>query len=1568
MATLRIIHKTWSTFWAICSILLVVLASCMIILFGGLQLNSVKQRLMQEAETTFNTRFQGHISINSLNGILPFQFLVQDVILYEDSTQSHILFEADTIYASVNPWKLFQNTVQVEAIRVQNPKVTINLSEPDAISNAFAPARIDTGLVQVSEAGNEERELEFLIPSVIIENGLVSLEGVRSVTGLDSLDDNIVLSNIELSSFIEYNRRQRFIDLNNLAFNTSQDEIKQMVVSGQVFNDDQFFEVNALQIRVDRSLARINAEADGVNLLSGELKDQFLASIFDLDIGEFQVQPDDWAFIVPELKEFSDPVRLTLHALGTRDSIAVEDLGISVGNTGLELFGYVYNPLNDNTLGYSSNFKVTDIDSLSLSRLPVHIPSHITSIISRSELTGTANGTLQEHEVRMDIQSLVGHFLAEGTIHARDGSSRYYGQFDVQQLNLDSFFPSHTVESRIGVSGGFDVYMLNRKLVEGRVTISSDSSTVNHLQVKNLTWTAHLEEETITTEVIGELQDGNYEASGTFDFSDRDSPLVAVNGTGRSVNLASILPSSAYPQTNLEAEFNLNVSGGTLDDIEGEFSLDIPFSLIEGDTLPPHQLYLDVLRAAGEERTIRLTSTVLDATVSGMFVPTEIWAMAPYWSTFLEQQIRHELLFESDSVMSYPDIPFATNQNIELQGRIKNLDILNRYITSLPSLRSRAIISANMNVDEENLLATLDFYDPEFRYGTIELDSVRFQTTGNARYGEPLTSFTNYQIQAEAVKASTSVLSMNQLDLYATLDQDLVTVTASADQIGENTFFGISSSGIVNERELLLKVDELSLGNQEYFWEQRGDPALRYRGGRKLFIDQFAFSNDDQIIEINGAFSPDLQDSVRYNIQNVNIRRISDLIEGRVDFGGRLNGQFVTRSLRQVPTIQGTVGIDSLTLDDELFGDISLSSKLNREEQQFDTRLMISTDPEKYPEYYEGNEREGQHVIISGFVKAPVNGVFPETDTLFYFDSDFESLDLWALLYATPKVFTATEGGAEGVGKVWGNMDDFDVEANLMLGNNEAVFLRPKFLNTDYYGQGTIRFTKDRGFIFDEVYLIDPSGGMATLSGTYDFNNFSRIHNMNLTVNMDEFQFLNSNFDPVLPFFGEAYGTSQIRIEGTNLRPSIRSEGPIIIGDYSEIGVPLLEETEFQEDNTFIRFVSSFEEESEERTNLEKTPQELAFEASQLSFLERFTLDLQFEAPTSMDVQLIFDPVTGDVIDVNGLGRIRVILENEELSMFGRFDVAGGNYQFVSGDILSRRLSIEPGGSISWEGPPDNARLDVDAVYRARPDINKLSVTTAQLEDAQQQRVPVELVVSIGGFLTSIENEFFFRLPNTIDLQQNNAVTSQINALNRNEDEKLIQATSLLVLNDFIPVGGPQNSNFTESVSGTGAVLNPLLSSQIISPLLSNQINALLNSDVTSLDVDFNLNTYNQVDLGVALRLYNDKIVLRREGQITGNQSNIGDIGATYRINQILALTAFHRQDPTFSDFNNSDQAQQSQDINGVGVEAKVVFNTWKGFLNRLMRPFKRMFGRSQRKEESVTNIQSATTDNGTSQ
>lgn len=131
-----------------------------------------------------------------------------------------------------------------------------------------------------------------------------------------------------------------------------------------------------------------------------------------------------------------------------------------------------------------------------------------------------------------------------------------------------------------------------------------------------------------------------------------------------------------------------------------------------------------------------------------------------------------------------------------------------------------------------------------------------------------------------------------------------------------------------------------------------------------------------------------------------------------------------------------------------------------------------------------------------------------------------------------------------------------------------------------------------------------------------------------------------------------------------------------------------------------------------------------------------------------------------------------------------------------------------------------------------------------------------------------------------------------------------------------------------------------------MSLLLSSQVNALLGSRINNLDVDFNLSGFNQADLGVALRLFNDRLVLRGQSQFDqGNTTEqggaqLGDLGATLRINRALSLEIFHRRDPTLRAL-----ASETETINGIGLEAQYQFNTWDELGQRMWASIRRMFG-----------------------
>ena len=1128
----------------------------------------------------------------------------------------------------------------------------------------------------------------------------------------------------------------------------------------------------------------------------------------------------------------------------------------------------------------------------------------------------------------------------------------------VDSLNISGLVPYPIKKTSITGNVNFETSSLkNLKNSIGEAEIDLESGSFNEVYFDSVLVTGEWNAGAITPSLTLNSPSTNATGKGTIQLTD-SIPAIEFSGTATGLDLKSLTQIEAMADAVVDLDYELFLSGSNRENIYGQISIDVPFSVVGGDTLPVHQIYADFNEPGLNSRVFRITSTAFDLGIDGTFDPSELTELAPFWGSYFKERVSQEILL-NDSQTEFREVPETSDQNFSFNLSLKNTDLLKAYFPGLPAFNSTAQLSSNINVNSNRILFNASVSDPSFSYKDYKADTLAVQVTGSFRENEKIKDFSSFRAQVESSRLETGLISARGFDFEMNLEEDSLTFSQSIGRLAEEAELDLQGDVILNDSSLNLTVQNFELGSNAYKWENQGLPFVSFQPESKLQFEDFTFSNFEEFVSVEGIFSNVPTDSVNYVIRSVDLSRISDLINGRINFSGELDGRFTTRSLTRIPTIQGELNVFEFGIDNNVVGDVRINSVFNQPLNRFDTNISINTDSTKYPEYFLRNSRSGQDIELDGYVLAPENGEFPDVDSLFNFDLQFENVDLWVIPFIAPKVFSEMSGRASGTGFVWGNLDTYDFNVDYEIGMDDAVYMKPRFLDTFYYAQGLIGFSRSQGLEFNDVFVIDPSGGSAIVSGTYDLNDFQPIHLIDLELQMDEFQFLNSSLDPTTPFFGDAYGTSTIRMTGTNLNPVLSTVTPVYISDFSNIGIPLLEETEFDEDNKFIRFVDDFSVAKGETTINQTEGETFSIEQEDnpfdRTFIERFTMDLQFIANRPMTVRLIFDPITGDMITANGIGRLRIQLQDEELSMFGQFDISGGTYNFVSGDIFTRRFELSPGGVIVWEGSPTDARLDLEAVYEARPDINTLTRARADIDQETSQRVPVQLVLNIEGSLTSIENNFFFRLPNTFETRQNTTLSTQINSLNRNEDEKLIQATSFLLMGDFIPSTTASTSatnSLSDNFSGSSAVLNPLLSSQVISPLLSNQINSLLRSDIGSLDIDFNLNTYNNVDLAVALRLYNDRIILSREGQITGAQSNIGDIGATYRINQTLSVTAFHRQDPTFSNFGGVEDGQQGQDINGVGLEAEVSFSSWNEFFRKLANPFRKLFGKKDNEEE----------------
>jgi hypothetical protein len=1393
----------------------------------------------------------------------------------------------------------------------------------------------------------------------VVTNGAVFVTSATSNNTIANLPPQFSLESINANIFVDWSGQQRYLDIESLTAEPQNLKTRQIKLSGQLYSDQRYLEFNSLYLTLDDSELTINGEIDGANIMEPNITEQMLAAEYNLSINSDQLFVDDFGDLFPNAPEVDTPLAVEFQAEGNTDSLFVDRAILEMGESVLNVNGVLRDLQNTKGFNYSARLNRLYLRNQELQQLLADTSNASLRDLQNLTVTGRAEGSTDSLGVDLELESTLGAVQVQGYSRLQ---APYQYQATLQGTNLDV---SSLAASRLDTTSLNVIAQLQGEgitLEDAATTFSATlaDSRINNIAFESLRLNSSLVNGRWEQEYNYRDGDESVNGSGWIDFS-RDEPPVVMKGNAENIDLSKLFGELGVAESTLNFDYNLEMQGINPNRIQGRANLDVRPSVIAGDSVRAHQLYMDLNSPDADTRTFRLTSSLFDMNLTGRLIPGDIIDQATFWSSYLANRFKAEILMDAPADTQATSIA-PPSQNIVVDGSItaKDLGLIRKYMPSFPTVETDSRLSFNVNTDGTRLLLSAEMQADTLLYENMNFRNARSQFTASFRSDRSFSNFSSVDWETEIGAFETQSVDLDSMGVDLSVKRDSVHLNHYVGSISDNARFQMALNSVITDSAINIAVENFFMGNEQYAWVNEAMPSLRFLRNGDVDFNNFSFQNRNEYFRMQGTLSKNRSDSLTYILRDINLNRISALIKGQIGFAGVLNGTLVTRSLTRQPTIQGELNVNRFALNDRMIGDVRFDSKYNPDKERFDTQIDIVTDSTKYDNYLESNDDIGQNIRLDGYFVTPKPDV--RQDTVYYFDADFRQIDMWVIPLVVTNIFTEMEGQASGEGYITGNLEDFDFSADFQ---TENVFAKPKFLNTNYFLSGHVEFDRDDGVLLDSVSVMDTKGGMGTVNGTIDLNDFNPITYLDLTLSMDRLQFLNNKLDPDVPFYGNVSGTGTVRLTGSNRDLYMRTESPVQVTGSSEVSIPLLEETELEETGQFIRFVDSFDNFGKSTSvSGNGNGQQLAGEEQlqqvieSMTFSERFDLDLQFETSNDITVNLIFDPVTGEILTAQGAGQMRITMQDQDVQIFGRYNINDGSYQFVTGEIISRRLELEPGGTIIWEGPADNARLDISAVYNARPRISTLISNggSEATDPGDAKRVPIDLIVEINGTLSSVENNYYFRLPTSLDLSSGSTLQYTINQINRDEQQKLLQATSILFTGQFIPTqgAGSGTASLSESLTQRSTVLNPLLSNQVISPLLSNQINALLNSDVSRLDIDFNLNSYNQVDLGIALRLYNDRLILRREGQITGGgtqstlEDRIGDLNATYRIRRGLSLTAFHRQDQVLNSLRTagSQAGDVTPTVDGIGLEGQLQFNTWQELLDKIGRTFRSLFGR----------------------
>ena len=454
-----------------------------------------------------------------------------------------------------------------------------------------------------------------------------------------------------------------------------------------------------------------------------------------------------------------------------------------------------------------------------------------------------------------------------------------------------------------------------------------------------------------------------------------------------------------------------------------------------------------------------------------------------------------------------------------------------------------------------------------------------------------------------------------------------------------------------------------------------------------------------------------------------------------------------------------------------------------------------------------------------------------------------------------------------------------------------------------------------------------------TLNGSFLFNDY-RIFSFDLDGVLDEMTIMDVEQSEELPFYGDIAASGNLTLSGEANDAYLRADNAITTAN-SDLYIPVVQD-DIYSDAGYIIFADSngnlpdIRQITSRRNVLAQRPE------GERRFVEGLSMDLNIFAPPGSSIHLVFDPLLDDIVNAQGSGRIEIQRHEGEISTFGTLNITSGDYLFTAGELFARRFQIDEGGTITWDGNPIDARLDIPASYRTRASTAGLSGPVFN----SSAPIPLIVKLDISGRVSTPEVELSLQTDRS-DRNFSGNYEGIEAILNQSAERSTDFATSVLLTNSFLLTTDAATTGNTLTNSG-----NQLAFSSV-SQMVASQVNRFLNQAIPNVDLNLGLQGENlqnpDLTYGVSLYLLDERLIIRGQGiyqnEIEQNQPGLeGEFTVEARLGPNVSMEVFLRREGDVL----AEYALTS--TRGAGLSYRTRFPSWRRFFNRLfgwMRPKK---------------------------
>lgn len=1418
--------KNWTV-----KILVYSITSLIFLIISGLlilQLPSVQRALVNRFLGNFSEVVGFKTTIDNIR-FSWFDRLELDGVVVEDPEHNK-MFEISHLSINYKISHLLEGTnINFDAVYVDSARVFFTrIAEDDTARNLNINVFVNQINKQYSSGGGSGASPKINIGEAMVENSVFAFDntGLDSLSGFDYNHFVLDIPEAQLQSFMVLG--------DTVEFNVSSLVARDHKTNFGINNLSTFFRISqkAIEFKGAHIQAGQSTISDTVifNYDSQADLSEFVTKVdinahFDKTI----IHPSDLALFAPEAKRLSLPLTVSGTAKGSVSDFRITEMEILSGSTllqgsidmeGLPDLSETFIQLKLNNSRVSFNDLSFLFDEVTLERL---------TPLGTLSLNGEFLGYPTDFVAKGSFSNKLGMISSDINLKIDEDAferSSYKGQLSLINFDLGQYLNDTTTFQKLNLDGRISGSGFSRSTASFTLVGNIKSVGVKNYNYQNIKTDARFASQFFSGALT--VKDPNVQlvAKGSIDLRENKNQ-INIQAKIDTLNLHKI--NIAKDKLFIQAEVDMNMQGLHLDSLTGTAHVKQLTLNYEDQWLRQNDLTLSAYRS-NTQRSIHLQSDVVDARIDGDYLFTSLFRDIPVLVQEFSLNIKNNKAKLSEYYSTKTQRPGDYSANFTI--RLKDI----QPVTSLLTLRLDA--AKNITIDGH------------FKSGNTNVLSA-FTHIDSLTYGNTLLLDTEIEVNASKVSDSTTALAMlyissarqktnklltQNLVTEAIWDKNHIDFQVSLDQQARNNYLRLNGNVDFADSTHIRLLPTSKIQLLEKIWTIHDGNSLALKG-REWGIHNFTWSNENQVIQLDGRVSDDPTRQLTLTVKDFNLSTTNSITQYELD--GIVNAVVNVRDAYAQPTLQNSLSIRELKVDNFLVGDITGNNTWHAQDKKFNIEFLV--------------DRLGTRIVNCAGTYDPY-----APENALSIRADLQKTNLKIIEPFLAGIFNNIEGTLSGTYYITGMLQKPVLKGEGEIHDGKLMI---DYLKTTYQISGYIGLRED-AIYFRNIQLTDIFRNKGKLEGEINHVNFNQM-SINMGATFDNFQLLNTSARDNSLFYGQGFGSGDVKFTGplNNLKITANAS----TRKNTRISIPIAGTASIERKDfiTFVNFSDSLYQKKIAETVTKKIN------------LTGITFDFNLDVTPDAYCEIIFDLKSGDIIHGRGNGKIKLQLDTKgEFNMFGPVVFTEGGYNFTLYDIINKEFKIENGSSITWYGDPYQGQMKINASYNQLASFGPILPTTdANILNAPQVRrkYPVKVMLKLDGPMLSPQIDFDIvanDLPKTITAT-NNGVNQTFNLtdlfqsfksrLDQQELER--QVFSLIVLRKFSPA---------ESFNTSGSLVSS------VSELFSNQLSYWMSQVDNNLEIDLDLasmdqESFNAFQLRLSYTLLNGRLRITRDGTF-GNQ------------------------------------------------------------------------------------------------